>query len=100
MEKIGGGKENPLKGKIVFSSGSEMWGENKADWTNGVCRICEKETRVKHINLYVSGSEGLYVCQSCEIDIVALIRCLMNVALRGKMVTIYKYKKDKEEEND
>jgi len=41
----------------------------------GTCMICRKNNiKVRYINLYVIGSEGLIVCLECELDIINHIR--------------------------
>lgn len=49
-----------------------------------ICRICFEETDCKNLDLYVSGSEGLTICHSCEMKIVEFVRALMSVAANGR----------------
>lgn len=52
----------------------------------GYCMICrEDNVEVRHIPLYVIGSEGLEVCHSCEMEIVEHIRSLMYETSRRKL---------------
>lgn len=55
------------------------------------CRICGEESEIgdiKHLNLFIIGSEGVDVCFNCEMKIVEFIRALKSVAgesyLRGR----------------
>jgi hypothetical protein len=52
--------------------------------TEGNCRICAGSGPVRHISLYVSGSEGLTLCHDCEMAIVENVRSLMLMAIRGR----------------
>ena len=36
----------------------------------GLCMLCHDIKKVRHINLYVVGSEGFYICKECETDIL------------------------------
>ncbi len=41
------------------------------------CAICHGdggEHALRHVNLYISGSEGLEVCHNCEMEIVEYVR--------------------------
>ena len=58
------------------------------------CRICGKEDHLKHLNLYVRGSEGLDVCHGCEMVLVDFVRGLIQVTTRSK-VSVYKKVKSK-----
>ena len=41
----------------------------------GHCSVCHvSPIEVRHVNLYVFGSEGWYVCHECEMKVVAFIR--------------------------
>jgi hypothetical protein len=47
------------------------------------CRICKEESEpgdIKHLNLFIVGSEGVDVCFNCEMLIVEFIRALKSVA--------------------
>ena len=55
----------------------------------GICRICQKSGFVRHKNLYVTGSEGLWLCWQCEEDILNYIRSKM---LKFSMERKEKYK--------
>jgi hypothetical protein len=39
---------------------------------------------VRHVNLYVIGSEGLCVCHACEMQIVEFVRDLINLGARSR----------------
>jgi len=46
-------------------------------YQSGTCRVCGAYGMVRHKNLYVSGSEGLWICIDCEKDILNYVRSLM-----------------------
>jgi len=46
----------------------------------GECKICGACNGVRHIALYVSGSEGLEACEICEMNIVGYVRGLILIA--------------------
>ena len=49
------------------------------------CMVCSGWKEVRHIPIYVIGSEGLVVCHDCEMKIVDFIRKLMRSnAIRRK----------------
>jgi hypothetical protein len=48
------------------------------DYRLGNCMLCHSApVEVRHINLYIIGSEGLYACHSCEMQVVEFARNLM-----------------------
>lgn len=50
------------------------------------CRICRKSVdRVKNLDLYAFGSEGVNVCQQCELSLVEFIRALGHACLRAHL---------------
>ena len=39
------------------------------------CMMCLKDKeKVRYIDLYIIGSEGLYICHDCEMEIVEFVR--------------------------
>ncbi len=38
------------------------------------CMVCDEETECRHLALYVNGSEGLYICHGCEMELVEHVR--------------------------
>lgn len=57
------------------------------------CLICENDDTVRHVNLYISGSEGLWICHQCEMMLVTHIRDMRLLAGTMKMRTICAQKK-------
>ena len=51
------------------------------------CRICGTKGDTKHIDLYITGSEGLQVCRLCEMAIIDMIRIMMLVAAKARIAT-------------
>lgn len=52
--------------------------------TEGICYLCEAKGPIKHLPIYVSGSEGICVCLSCADTISEIIRRMKNVGGRTK----------------
>ena len=52
------------------------------------CLICENDDTVRHVNLYISGSEGLWICHQCEMVVVTHIRDMRLIAGTVKLRTI------------
>lgn len=46
----------------------------------GGCRVCGEKDLVRSINLYYSGSEGLTVCETCEMNLVEHVRGMVLIA--------------------
>lgn len=63
---------------------------------HGECDICGSCEHVRHINLYVSGSEGLTVCTECEMHIVTYVRSLRQITAKVKLRMV-KFYKDQQE---
>ena len=59
------------------------------------CNICSNTEETRHINLYVSGSEGLIICHPCEMSLVQHVRDVMNIAGRAKLSMVREKKKKK-----
>lgn len=57
------------------------------------CLICENDDTVRHVNLYISGSEGLWICHQCEMMLVTHIRDMRLLAGTMKTRTICAQKK-------
>jgi hypothetical protein len=65
-----------VRKKVISGGGREMF-----DRINGQCRICHSnDILVRNIDLYVTGSEGLWACENCERKICEFIRMLQSVA--------------------
>ena len=41
---------------------------------NGTCRLCGETKEVRHVNLFVFGSEGLWICHDDEMKLVEFAR--------------------------
>lgn len=46
----------------------------------GGCRVCGEKDTVRRINLYYSGSEGLMICETCEMNLVEHVRGMVLIA--------------------
>lgn len=40
------------------------------EYSDGICMICHNIKQVRHINIYPVGSEGLFICKVCELEIL------------------------------
>jgi hypothetical protein len=50
----------------------------------GSCRVCGAgPVKVRHLPIYVVGSEGLSICHDCEMDVVTAIRSRISIASRA-----------------
>ena len=52
------------------------------------CSICQtnvEQDQLKHLSLYVNGSEGVEVCPSCDLTIRDYIIGLQRVATRSRL---------------
>ena len=58
----------------------------------GICMICHETTNVRHINLYVIGSEGLRCCKTCEDRLLEFVRKMMREAGRARKAKFLKRK--------
>lgn len=36
----------------------------------GLCMLCHDIVKVRHINIYIVGSEGFYICEECENNVL------------------------------
>jgi len=62
------------------------------EWFEGICMMCFKTTEVRHVNLYPSGSEGLFCCKDCENKILEFIREIRGESIVKKKEEIRKKK--------
>jgi hypothetical protein len=46
------------------------------------------EEQVRHISLYVTGSEGLNICHECEMRLVNHVREMKALAAKSKMLGV------------
>ncbi len=44
------------------------------EWFEGICMMCHEIIEVRHVNLYPSGSGGLFCCKKCENELLEFIR--------------------------
>lgn len=70
---------------------------NDDRYSPGRCTICFQNTDVRHINLYVIGSEGLLCCHSCEMKIVQFCRQTMNENTTNRKIAALNKKRTKQD---
>lgn len=51
----------------------------------GTCMICGEDKSIRHIDLYVFGSEGLRACHDCEMKLVEFVKNLSVKTLHEKL---------------
>jgi len=59
------------------------------------CRVCSSAREIRHLPLYVFGSEGLDICLKCEMQLVVLCRKLAQentLPIKTKEVAIDYYR--------
>ena len=50
------------------------------------CRICgQHDEECTHLNLYVNGSEGIWVCLKCRITLTETARAMQSLAGRVEL---------------
>ena len=52
----------------------------------GWCRVCVEFGEVKHLPLYVSGSEGVELCNDCEMIVVDLVRSMIRTTAKSRLI--------------
>jgi len=52
------------------------------------CGICTEVEEVKHITLYITGSEGLDICNGCEMRLVSYIRDMKSLVAKTKLLGV------------
>jgi len=57
------------------------------------CTICDSEKETRHYSLYVNGSEGVNLCQVCQISVCKYIRDMQNLYFKGKRDTYKQMRK-------
>ena len=53
---------------------------------NTYCTVCQEETECKHLSLYTIGSEGTWICNSCELATVEFLRALIRIAGKSRKI--------------
>ena len=54
----------------------------------GDCRICKKyDDERTHLNLYVNGSEGIWVCLKCRVALTEVARSMQSLSERVEFNT-------------
>jgi len=63
----------------------------------GICMMCLKSPiKVRHINLYPVGSEGLFCCSDCENELLEFIQGKIREAVKEKIKNFKKKGSDKQ----
>jgi len=58
------------------------------------CNICTSKEEIRHINLYIIGSEGVYLCYGCEMVVVKFIRSLQQISTKATIESHKRIKKN------
>lgn len=65
-------------------------------YIEGICTMCLRSPiKVRHVNLYPSGSEGLLCCSDCENELLEFIRDKRHKAVKEKIKNFRKKGGDK-----
>ena len=59
----------------------------------GECRICGAHGAVRHLDLYVFGSEGVPICAACERTLVEIVRGMASAAGRSRLVAAKEWRR-------
>jgi hypothetical protein len=62
------------------------------EWFEGIYMMCHEITEVRHIRLYVVGSEGLFCCKNCENELLEFAREKSREAVKKKKKEFQKRK--------
>lgn len=46
------------------------------EYVNGICSICDNDTKVRHYSIYAFGSEGIWACEKCGAMIARMVASL------------------------
>ena len=71
--------------------------KDRYGYEDGRCTVCGNETKVRWKNIYLIGSEGTDMCESCERD---MLRYLRDKSRFFAMERKEKYKAKKKEKKD
>ena len=64
-------------------------------YERGRCMLCHETTEVRHINMYLIGSEGLDCCHPCEMEVLKYMRQLSREATLRRRDEYRKKKKER-----
>lgn len=59
---------------------------NSIDHYDGKCLICGEETKVRHKNIWLIGSEGTDMCMPCERDLLRYLRERQRLFIKSKLL--------------
>ena len=61
------------------------------------CNICHQDAECRHLDLYVFGSEGVWLCHECEMLVNAFIEMMARHRMR---LVAMSYRKEKRRERN
>lgn len=70
---------------------------NSSDFVKGNCTVCG-DTNVdvrQHANIYLSGSEGSWLCETCEDAVRGILRSISRACAKTKIKCYKNSKKEK-----
>lgn len=53
-------------------------------FSSGECSICGEKNRIKYLPIFITGSEGIHVCPSCDLALAQFASHLRGVSIRSK----------------
>lgn len=57
------------------------------------CTVCRNEVECEHFDLYVLGSEGVWLCLPCRIEVTEFIHQRMSIYGRAKVRSVLERKR-------
>ena len=51
----------------------------------GRCDMCLRDKELRHVNIYINGSEGTFLCHSCYMELVEIVSERKRASFKKKM---------------
>ena len=59
------------------------------------CMMCFSNNELEHLNIYIIGREGVWVCNKCKLDITEFVRKNRSENFNKKLITVKQLFKNK-----
>ncbi len=69
-------------------------------YMKGRCMLCHEDKDVRHINMYLIGSEGLDCCHKCEMEILDFCRKKSHTAIIQRKVKYQKLREQRKQRKE
>ncbi|MDD5547054.1 MAG: hypothetical protein PHO67_07890 [Candidatus Omnitrophica bacterium] len=63
-----------------------------------ICQCVEENDKVRYLDICITGSEGVYLCTKCEMDVVEHLRRIQSMAVRCMVGVLKRVKREKDAE--